>query len=95
MPTRHNLGHNRPPPLGGYAKSSGWPIDASSLILASKKSKFSEEQIVRILKEVEAGAKAGETCRKHGISELTYYAWKDQVRRDGRVTAAAPEGCRS
>lgn len=41
-----------------------------------KKSKFSEEQIVRILKEVEAGAKVAETCRKHGISDPTYYAWK-------------------
>jgi transposase-like protein len=41
-----------------------------------KKSKFSEEQIVRILKEVEAGAKVAETCRKHGISEPTYYVWK-------------------
>lgn len=41
-----------------------------------KKSKFSEEQIVRILKEIEAGAKVGETCRKIGISEATYYAWK-------------------
>ena len=43
-----------------------------------KKSKFSEEQIVRILKEVEAGAKVAETCRKHGISEPTYYKWKNQ-----------------
>ena len=43
-----------------------------------KKSKFSEEQIVRILKEVEAGAKVGETCRKHGISEPTYYVWKSR-----------------
>jgi putative transposase len=41
-----------------------------------KKSKFSEEQIVQILKEVEAGAKVGETCRRHGISEPTYYVWK-------------------
>jgi hypothetical protein len=36
-----------------------------------KKSKYREEQIVRILKEVEAGAKVGETCRKHRLSEPT------------------------
>ena len=43
-----------------------------------KRSKFSEEQFVRILKEVAAGAKVGETCRKHGISEPTYYVWKNK-----------------
>lgn len=43
-----------------------------------KKSKFSESQIVGILKEVELGAKVGETCRKHGISDATFYQWKSQ-----------------
>lgn len=41
-----------------------------------KKSRFSESQIVGILKEVELGAKVNETCRKHGISEPTYYKRK-------------------
>lgn len=43
-----------------------------------KKSKFSDEQIIRILKEVEAGAKVVETCRRHKISEPTYYVWKNK-----------------
>jgi putative transposase len=41
-----------------------------------KKSNFTEEQIVGILKEIEAGAKVAETCRQHGIAEATYYKWK-------------------
>jgi len=43
-----------------------------------KKSRFSASQIVAILKEVELGAKVGETCRKQGVSEPTYYKWKSQ-----------------
>ena len=43
-----------------------------------KKSRFSEAQIVGVLKEVELGAKVVETCRKHGICEPTYSKWKSQ-----------------
>lgn len=44
-----------------------------------KKSKFSESQIVAILKEGEAGVAVAELCRKHGISSATYYyAWKSK-----------------
>lgn len=40
------------------------------------KKRFTEEQIISILKEAEAGAKVAELCRKHGISDATYYNWK-------------------
>jgi putative transposase len=41
-----------------------------------KRSRFSEEQIIGILRENEAGAKAGDLARRHGVSEATNYAWK-------------------
>ena len=41
-----------------------------------KRNRFSEEQIIGILREHEAGAKAGDLARKHGISEATLYNWK-------------------
>ncbi|MBB6305608.1 putative transposase [Rhizobium leucaenae] len=41
-----------------------------------KKQRFTEEQIIAVLKEQEAGAKASDLCRKHGISEATFYNWK-------------------
>jgi putative transposase len=41
-----------------------------------KRSRFSEEQIITILREHEAGVKTDEVCRKHGISSATFYKWK-------------------
>lgn len=41
-----------------------------------KKSRFSEEQIVRILNEVSSGKSVREVCRAHGVSENSYYVWK-------------------
>lgn len=41
-----------------------------------KKSKFSEEQIIAILKEQEQGMKVSDICRKHGISDQTFHNWK-------------------
>ena len=38
--------------------------------------RFSEEQIIAVLKEAEAGAKTKDLCRRHGISEPTFYNWK-------------------
>ena len=43
-----------------------------------KRSRFSEEQIIGILREQEAGMKVSDLCRKHGISEPTFYAWKSK-----------------
>ena len=41
-----------------------------------KRKRFTEEQIIRVLKESEAGEKVSELCRKYGISDATYYNWK-------------------
>jgi putative transposase len=41
-----------------------------------KKTRYSEEQIIGVLKEAEAGIPVTELCRKYGISDATYYNWK-------------------
>lgn len=43
-----------------------------------KRSRFTETQILAILKEADAGLKVKEICRKHGISDATYYTWKSK-----------------
>lgn len=43
-----------------------------------KRSRFNEEQILGVLKEAEAGAKVSELCRRHGISEATFYSWRSK-----------------
>ena len=43
-----------------------------------KRARFSEEQIIGVLKEAEAGAKVSELCRRHGISDATFYTWRSR-----------------
>jgi putative transposase len=43
-----------------------------------RKSRFTEEQIIKVLKEHAAGVSAGELCRKHGISDATFYKWRSR-----------------
>ena len=43
-----------------------------------KKSRYTESQIIAVLKEVDAGRKVEEVCRQHGISSATYYNWKSK-----------------
>ena len=46
--------------------------------MAGKGTRYSEEQISRILKEVESGITVAEVCRKHGVAEQTVYRWRNK-----------------
>jgi putative transposase len=43
-----------------------------------KRARFSEAQIIAVLKEAEAGTKVTELCRRHGISDATFYTWRSK-----------------
>ena len=43
-----------------------------------RRSRFSEDQIIGVLREHEAGVKTADLCRKHGISDATFYNWKSK-----------------
>ena len=43
-----------------------------------KRSRFTQEQVIGVLKEHQAGAAAADLCRKHGISDATFYKWRSK-----------------
>ena len=57
-----------------------------------KRGRFTEEQIIGVLKEHEAGAKTADLARKHGVSEATLYNWKAKY---GGMDVSRPNGCSS
>ena len=58
-----------------------------------KASRFSEEQIIAILREQEAGQRTADVCRRHGVSEATFYKWKSKY--GGRHEVQRPALVRS
>lgn len=57
-----------------------------------KRNRCTDEQIMGISKEHEAGTPVSELCHKHGVSEASIYQWIGQLRRHGRFRSNAAEG---
>jgi putative transposase len=70
FPSRGNLAEN------SSLKRSSFQGAEQTKGRTMKRTRFREEQIIGILTEHEAGAKCADLCRKHGMSEGTFYAWK-------------------
>ena len=59
-----------------------------------KRSRYTEDQIIGILKEQEAGTSVAELCRKHGMSDATFYSWKSKYGEAKRLRALEAENAK-
>jgi putative transposase len=59
-----------------------------------QRKKYTEEQIIQVLKEGEAGAPVADLCRKHGMSDASYYNWKAKYADRERTEDAESTGRR-
>ena len=55
----------------------------------TKHKRFSDEQVIGVLKEHEAGAKVDDICRRHAISSATFYTWRKRLRSEQTPAASA------